>query len=113
MAVKTLTNLTPGTHKFSPSHTWVILTYTAGDLDNTDISSSTPGVPVSIAWPGSPIASGSTFTDVDASGGSEIDASDGTCTDGGGNTNIDFGVGVGVAVTKMSLRLETANWIGL
>jgi len=94
MAVKTLTNLTPGTHVFSPSHTWVIRNYTAGDLDNTDISSSIPGTPVSISWPGSPVASGSTFQDIDASGGSEIDASDGTNTDAdpGSCTNIDFGV---------------------
>ena len=92
MAVKKLTNLTPGTHVFSPSHAWAILNYTAGDLDATDIRSSIPGTPVSISWPGSPVASGSTFTDIDASGGSEIDASDGTCTDGTGNTNIDFGV---------------------
>jgi len=92
MAVKTLTNLTPGTHVFSPSHTWVILTYSAGDLDATDISSSIFGTPVSISWPGTPVATGSAFTDVDASGGSEIDASDGTNMDGTGNTNIAFAV---------------------
>ena len=100
MAVKTLTNLTPGTHVFDPTHTWIILTYTAGDLDNSDISSSTPGVPVSISWPGSPVATGSTFTDIDASGGSEIDADDGTCTDGGGNTNILFPVAAGGRRTR-------------
>lgn len=37
-------------------------------------------------------ATGTTFTNCDASGGVEIDASDGTNTDGGGNTNINFGV---------------------
>jgi len=35
-------------------------------------------------------ATGTTFTNCDASGGAEIDASDGTCTDGGGNSNVRF-----------------------
>ena len=36
-------------------------------------------------------ATGTTFTNCNASGEVEIDASDGTCVDGGGNSGIDFG----------------------
>jgi len=36
--------------------------------------------------------SNATISNCDASGGVEIDASDGTCIDGGGNDNINFGV---------------------
>jgi len=85
--------------------TIIILSYTAGDWDGVTMLSDTPGTPFYLNVPGAGITVASaTFTDCDASGGGEIDASDGTCTDGGGNTNIDFGGG-GAASINLGLGL--------
>jgi len=58
---------------------------------------------------GTATAANTTFKNCNASGGTEIDASDGTCTDGGGNTNINFG---GAARTLVNGGLVGAGLVG-
>ena len=59
-------------------------------IDGAIIASDTPGSPAYLNFlDGTIIVADCTFTDIDASGGGLIDATDGG-TDGGGNTNIIF-----------------------
>lgn len=70
--------------------TIIVLNYVAGDFDGAIILSDTPGVPFYFNLPVAGIeVSNASFTDCDASGGGQIDATD-NCVDGGGNTNILF-----------------------
>ena len=83
------------TYTIPAGDTIIILEYVSGDWDGASIASDTPGSPVYVEVPAAGITvSNCTFTDCDASGGGEIDASDGG-TDGGGNTNILFSIAGG------------------
>jgi len=67
------------------------ITTTNISFTNTTFTSATPASAWLLVVSGSQTVTGVTVSDSDASGGNEIDASDGTNTDGGGNTKWDFG----------------------
>jgi len=85
--------LTSGkTYTQTAGDTIVVLNYTSDDWNGAIFVSSVPGTPFYLNVPAAGIAvTGASFTDCDASGGGEIDASD-SGIDGGGNTNILFPV---------------------
>ena len=95
----------PGsTHTIPAGDTVNVISGALSTIDGAIIASDTPGVPAYLNFlDASIVVSTVTFTDIDASGGYEIDASDGTNTDGTGNTHIDFGVtAAGGSVKGMS-----------
>jgi len=69
-----------------------ITNYTAGNWDNCTWKSNLLGTPFHIAAPAGVVVTGLNVTDCDNSAGTTIDASDGTCTDGGGNTGFLWSV---------------------
>lgn len=100
------------TQTIAAGKTVTITTYTAADMDGETWASDTPGSAANLTVPAGGITvSNCTFTDIDASGGGEIDATNGG-TDGGGNTNIVF-VTAGSAGGGKHSRMNIGIGIGI
>jgi len=77
------------TYNIDAGDTVTIETYRAGDWDGAIITSTGTWY---LVMPAGVVVTGLNITNCDASGGEEIDVSDGTSTDGGGNVNFKWPV---------------------
>ena len=86
--------------------------YTATEWDGSTLTSETGGVSADIVAPAGMVVSGMTVTDIN-NGGAEIDASDGTNTDGGGNTGWNFTGGGATGSSVARQKSSTSVGIGI
>lgn len=105
-----------GTATILNTGTLTVSNYTNTDWDGSTWQSDSAGNPFDLTNPASMVVLNTSWKDTTAS--NEIDATDGTNTDNGGNTNIDFGAGgaisgdADIAVTSTGALTATGALAG-
>ena len=94
------------------SYTYNMAGHVAGDWDGGIVVSSNPGTAATIAAEAGMVVSNMTVTDIN-NGGAAIDASDGTNTDGGGNTGWNFTGGGATGSSVARQKSSTSVGVGI